>query len=152
MDSQTISYTDWLENLTPRTCLLMHWLGNLGVVDDPGQAVRAKARRFAEKRMLLGRLVDGNPGELGSRTQWLIENGEFDIYVAWLMYLRFVEYVPQRFVRPGGRDRVLNWVRGQLKRPELNAEETVGELRYQIERVCEQWNPCDDELRRLGIW
>lgn len=144
MDSLTTEYAAWLDTLRPRTCLLVHWLANMGAVRDPGQDTREKARRFAEKRLLLGRLVDNRGGEIKDRTGWLLDNGEFDLYVSYLMWLRFVEYVPSRFVLPGGREQVLSWVRTQLRRPELTDSETVGELQWQVSRLRKSWGPSDE--------
>jgi hypothetical protein len=116
----------------------------MGAVHDPGQDTREKARRFAEKRLLLGRLVDNRGGEIKDRTAWLLDNGEFDLYVSYLMWLRFVEYVPSRFVLPGGREQVLSWVRTQLRRPELTDSETIGELQWQVNRLRKSWGTTDD--------
>ena len=149
LDSQTVEYSLWLETLRPRTCLLVHWLANLGAVDDPGFTVRNTARRFADKRLLLGRLVDRGGGETSDKTNWLLEHGEFDIYVAWLMWLRFMEYVPTRFVKEDGRDRVLAWIRTQLRRPELTADETIVELRWQANRLRETWGTADQDLSHM---
>jgi hypothetical protein len=133
-------YSLWLSDLKPRTCLLVHWLSNLGAVPDPGEQVRRKARRFAVKRSLLGHFIEEYGGEARDKTDWLMENDEFDTYIAWLMWLRFQEYVPNRFVAPAGREKVLQWVRTQLRRPELTDKETLGELRWQIDRLRESWD------------
>jgi hypothetical protein len=139
LDPAAREYSSWLCALKPRTCLLMHWLADLGAVPDPGDPVRAKARRFANKRTLLGTLFEENGGESRDKAGWLIENGELDTYVAWLMWLRFQEYVPGRFVAPEGRQKVLSWVRDQLRRPELTDQETLGELCWQAERLRSYW-------------
>ncbi|HEX8465395.1 MAG TPA: hypothetical protein VF627_12335 [Abditibacterium sp.] len=140
LDPPSPDYAAWLSDLKPRTCLLMHWLAALGAVREPGAAVRLRAHQFAAKRRLLGRLVDATNHPASDKTQWLLQNGEFDLYVAWLMWLRFQEYVPARFVLPAGRERVLIWVRGQLRRPELSDAETLGELQWQVERIAKQWH------------
>ncbi len=132
--SQT-EYRDWLNDLCPRTCLLVQWLSSMGVMEDPGPKVRAKARRFSEKSTLLGRIVDNRGGETVQKTSTLLSKGDFEIYVAWLMYLRFCEYVPPRFVQPGGREKVLHWVKTQLRRPELTSDEALRELLWHSERL-----------------
>ncbi|RYG74153.1 hypothetical protein EON80_02620 [bacterium] len=139
-------YSSWLGDIKPRTCLLMHWLSDLGAVPDPGDPVRYKAKRFAEKRGLLGHMVEEYGGDAFEKTGWLVRNGELDTYVAWLMWLRFQEYVPGRFVTPVGREKVLEWVRTQLRRPELNDEETIGELRWQVDRLRKSWGESRDDL------
>lgn len=142
-------YQRWLGDVRPRTCLLMHWLFELGAVSDPGGTVHNQAKRFADKRALLGRLVDRRGGEVSRKTNWLIDNGEFDLYVAYLMWLRFNEYVPRRFVLPEGQARVLAWVRTQLRRPELTDSETVGELLWQAERLKSAWGGELDSARSI---
>lgn len=151
LDPHAGAYATWLGELRPRTCLLMHWLANLGAVQEPGEPVRTKARRFAEKRYLLGHMVETGDVDTTEKTSWLQANGELDIYVAWLMWLRFQEYVPGRFVLPQGREKVLSWVRTQLRRPELNEEETIGELRWQVERLRRNWGICSDDPKNLPL-
>lgn len=143
-------YSSWLGDIRPRTCLLVHWLSGLGAVPDPGDPVRSKARRFAEKRSLLGHIVQEYDREARVKTDWLIDNGELDIYVAWLMWLRFQEYVPGRFVAPTGREKVLQWVRKQIRRPELNDEETLVELKWQVDRLRKSWNKPSDGWKPLA--
>ena len=140
-------YAVWLHDLRPRTCLLVHWLANLGALYDPGSHTHDKARKFAQKRALLGKLVESSDEILSRKTSRLIENQDFDLYVAYLMWLRFNEYVPRRFVLPEGRSKVLSWVRGQLRRPELTDEETIAELEFQIARIEEdlgEWGEFDE--------
>lgn len=146
LDSSFIAadYAAWLSEIKPRTCLLVKWLAELGAVPDPNPHVRARATRFAEKRWLLGAMVDKRGGETVNKTLTLIEQGDFDIYVAWLMWLRFVEYVPARYVLPEGRERVLAWVRDQLHRQELTDKETVEELHWQANRIRESWGDNND--------
>jgi hypothetical protein len=143
-------YALWLSDLRPRTCLLVHWLFDLGAVPDPGEPVRHKARRFAAKRSLLGHIIEEYNGESRDKTDWLVQNGEFDIYVAWLMWLRFQEYIPNRFVTPLGRQNVLQWVRTQLRRVELTDEETLGELHWQIHRLRNSWESASDEPKSVA--
>ena len=94
-------------------------------------------------------MVDSGDTETREKTCSLQANGDLDIYVAWLMWLRFHEYVPGRFVLPQGRERVLSWVRTQLRRPELTDEETLGELRWQVERLRKEWGACSDDPKNL---
>jgi hypothetical protein len=128
-------YADWLQDLKPRTCLLVHWLASMGAIYEPDAPTHDKARKFAGKRVLLGKLVENTDESLSNKTSRLIENKDFDLYVAYLMWLRFNEYVPRRFVLPEGRTKVLGWVRQQLRRTELTDEETIVELQYQIDRI-----------------
>ncbi len=144
MNAYSADYGTWLNGLKPRTCLLMHWLADIGAVAEPGWDVRAKARRFAQKREFLGRLVEESD-ELNAKAEWLLENDEFEIYVTWLMWLRFMEYVPHRFILPQGHEKVLAWVRGRLGRPELTAQETRNELRWQANRLNEVLVSRDDD-------
>ena len=146
-DPTAQEYATWLSQLRPRTCLLMHWLANLEAVQEPGEQVRQKARRFAEKRRFLGQLVDEFNAEASDKTHWLMQSGDFDNYMAWLMWLRFREYVPARFVAPAGQEKVLRWIRGQLRRPELTDLETIGELQWQIERLHALWDGPRDALQ-----
>lgn len=149
LDPHAGAYATWVSDLTPRTCLLMHWLANLGAVREPGENVRSKARRFADKRYFLGHVVEASNADSREKTSSLVANGDFDIYVAWLMWLRFQEYVPGRFVLPDGREKVLSWIRTQLRRPELTAEETLGELRWQAERIRKNLGTLHDDPKHL---
>jgi len=137
-------YAVWLQDLKPRTCLLVHWLSNMGAIYEPDAPTHDKAKKFAGKRILLGKLVEGSDEVLSNKTTWLIENREFDLYVAYLMWLRFNEYVPRRFVLPEGRTKVLGWVRQQLHRSELTDDETVVELQYQIDHIKESLGETDE--------
>lgn len=145
-------YGAWLGDLRPRTCLLLFWLARLGAVPPTNDAVSRKAHRFAGKRSLLGRLVDGTQGPTRDKVAHLIASDELDTYVAWLMWLRFQEYVPHRFVLPQGRERVLDWVRGQLRRPELTPTETLGELHWQIERLRSDWSDAWGDADEPKVW
>jgi hypothetical protein len=81
-------YAVWLQDLKPRTCLLVHWLASMGAIYEPNAPTHYKARKFASKRVLLGKLVESSDELLSNKTNWLIENREFDLYVAYLMWLR----------------------------------------------------------------
>jgi hypothetical protein len=129
------AYREWLSDLRPRTCLLVQWLVSQGALADPGHEVREKARRFATKSTLLGRLVDGQGGPVARKVTTLLHAGDFEIYVAWLLWMRVEEYVPGRFLLPGGREKVLQWVREQLRRPELTPQETLRELWWHADRI-----------------
>ena len=83
-----------------------------------------------------------------SRINNLFDIGVLDyedrhIYVTWIVWLRFQEYVPQRFVLPNGREKVLQWACERLRRPELNATETLEELRWQAQRISGEWEEPD---------
>lgn len=135
----SVQYALWLQDLRPRTCLLVQWLAAMGAVPHPGEATARKAQRFASKRALLGEIVDRSTGPTPVRIARLIEDDDFDLYVTYLMWLRFREYVPARFVLPGGTEQVLKWVRAQLRRPELNDSETLDELLWHARRIGEFW-------------
>lgn len=131
-------YEQWISDLRPRTCLVLHWLADLGAVPEPGPLARWKAMRLTDKRSLLVMLL-GRSDDLNERANQLLDNGDLDVYVAYLLWMRFLEYVPGRFVVPGGRDKVLQWVRLQLRRPELTAKETITELHWQAEQIRREW-------------
>jgi hypothetical protein len=77
----------------------------------------------------------------------LLQDDDFDVFVTHLLWMRFVEYVPARFVSRENRACVLNWVRSQLKRSELNDDETVRELQWHAERIQARWSaPIEGEL------
>ncbi len=133
-----MEYEQWTKDLKPRTCLVLHWLADLGAIPEPGVQARWKAMRLTDKHSLLVMLL-GRSDDLNERANQLLDNGDLDIYVAWLLWMRFLEYVPGRFVLPGGREKVLAWVRIQLRRPELTAKETVVELQWQAEQIRREW-------------
>ena len=76
----------------------------------------------------------------------MLEENDFDLYVAYLLWMRFVEYVPQRFVSRESRAQLLKWVREQLGRPELCDTETVRELQWNAERIRARWSVGESEL------
>ena len=94
----------------------------------------------------LAAAVVSNTKPASSQRRWerLIANDDLDVYVAWMLWLRYVECIPQPFVLPGGREKVLAWVRGKLRRPELTAMETERELWWQAERML--------EAMQRGLW
>lgn len=137
-------YQLWLATLRPRTCLVINWLADLGAVAEPGRTVRAKARRFAAKNSFVGVMAERTNEAAMLRVNSLCDLGVLDdrslhTYAIWVMWLRFQEYVPRRFVLPGGRDKVLVWVRERLYRPELTSAETLGELRWQAAQISAEW-------------
>ena len=128
-------YRQWARTLAPRTCLLLRWLHEREAVANPGESVLQRGARLAQKSGLLGSVVERRGGEVLEHTQTLLASGDFDMYVTWLLWLRFQEYIPTRFVLPGGRQRVLLWVREQLGRHELSPRETLHELQWQAARI-----------------
>jgi hypothetical protein len=137
-------YGAWVNSLHPRTCLVVHWLADIGALAEPGPLVRDKALRLVGKTGLLEVVLVRSNEELAARTITLMDNGDLDVYVAWMLWLRYVECVPKRFVLPGGREKVLAWVRTKLRRPELTGEETERELWWQAERMLEACGADDD--------
>jgi hypothetical protein len=63
----------------------------------------------------------------------MIDNGDLPAFVAWFLWMHFVDTVPRRFVLPGGRDKVIVWVKKQLNRPELTPQETLRELYWRAD-------------------
>lgn len=137
-------YQLWLATLRPRTCLVVHWLADLGAVAEPGRQVRDKALLFGKKSALISSL-----SERANETTILKVNGLCDLgvldesslrtYATWVMWLRFQEYIPRRFVLPGGREKVIAWVRKRLYRPELTNSETLCELHWQAAQISAEW-------------
>lgn len=128
-----LAFWAWTNELTPRSCLLVNWLADLGAVPDPGEAVRDKAQRFSQRLSLVEVMATHRDNSLQLKAQQLINNGDLAAYVAWFWWMRFVETVPHRFVLPGGRERVLDWVKSQLRRPELTPQETLRELHWRAD-------------------
>lgn len=139
-------YLSWLHGLRPRTCLIVHWLADMGALPEPGPGVRRKALRFAGKRELMVSMMGRRDDVIADNTLELLGRGDFEIYSAWLMWLRFQEYIPGRFVLPGGREKILAWIRSLLRRPELNTQETLVELQWQVERMLSELNYSGHEL------
>ncbi len=144
MSGEATTYGAWLDDLRPRTCLLVYWLSSLGALPAPPRQIQERAQKFAWKKTLLSRLIE-NPDAL-LKTDEMLESDDFDVFVAHLLYMRFVEYVPARFVSNQSRAQVLSWVRDQLGRSELSDEETVRELNWQVERIQARWTPIEGEL------
>ncbi|RYX83762.1 hypothetical protein EON83_13390 [bacterium] len=144
LSGEATTYGAWLDDLRPRTCLLVYWLSSLGALPAPPRQVQERAQKFAWKRSLLSRLIE-NPEAL-AKTDDMLASDDFDIFVAHLLWMRFVEYVPNRFVSQQSRAQVLSWVRSQLRRSELSDEETVRELQWQAERIHSRWISEDGEL------
>jgi hypothetical protein len=144
LSEEATTYGAWLDDLRPRTCLLVYWLSSLGALPVPPRQVQERARKFAWKKTLLSRLIE-NPESL-SKTEELLESDDFDAFVAHLMWMRFVEYVPARFVSSQCRAQVLGWVRSQLQRDELSDEETVCELNWRVEHIYSRWTAIEGEL------
>jgi hypothetical protein len=132
-----VEYRAWTASLHPRTCLTVHWLADLGALPEPGPVVRDKALRLLGKAGLLEVVMVRSNEELAIQSIALMDNGDLDLYVAWTLWLRYVECVPKSYVLPGGQDKVLAWVRAKLRRPELTAGETQRELWWQAERMLE---------------
>ncbi|BCM92112.1 hypothetical protein IAD21_03991 [Abditibacteriota bacterium] len=141
---EATTYGAWLDDLRPRTCLLVYWLSSLGALPEPPRQIQQRARKFAWKKTLLSRLIENS--ESLSKTDEMLESDDFDTFVAHLLWMRFVEYVPARFVSEQSRAQVLGWVRAQLRRDELSDEETVRELQWQAERIHARWTPIEGEL------
>lgn len=123
---------------------MVQWLADLGVVAEPGRTVRAKAMRFAGKSVLLGAVAERTNETAILKVNGLCDLGVLDerslrTYATWMLWLRFQEYVPHRFILPGGREKVIAWVRERLYRPELTAAETLHELRWQAEQISAEW-------------
>jgi len=130
-----LEFWAWTCDLPPRTCLVVNWLADLGAVPDPGTQVRERARRFSRKLTLIEAMACQCDESLTGKAQQLLDNGDLDAYVAWFLWLRFVETVPRRFLLPGGRDRVLGWVKDQLRRPELTPQETLREMWWRADLI-----------------
>ncbi|RYE43909.1 MAG: hypothetical protein EOP21_07425 [Hyphomicrobiales bacterium] len=144
LSGEATTYGAWLDDLRPRTCLLVYWLSSLGALPAPPRQVQERAQKFAWKKTLLSRLIE-NPQSL-SMTEDLLESDDFDVFVAHLMWMRFVEYVPARFVSNQSRTQVLSWVRSQLQRAELSDEETVRELNWRVEHIYSRWTSSEGGL------
>lgn len=144
LSGEAITYGAWLDDLRPRTCLLVYWLSSLGALPEPSRQVQQRAMRFAWKKTLLSRLIE-TPEALRQTEKMLAEN-DFDLYVAYILWMRFVEYVPRRFVSEESRTQLLKWVRTQLGRPELSDEETVRELYWNVERIRAGWSSVEGEM------
>jgi hypothetical protein len=130
-----LEFWAWTQDLSPRTCLVVNWLAELGAVPDPGERVRERAMRFSNKVQLLETMACHRDEALSGRARQLIEQGDLDAYVAWFLWMNFVESVPRRFLLPTGRDRVLIWVKAQLRRPELTPAETLRELWWRADLI-----------------
>ena len=144
LSGEATTYGAWLDDLRPRTCLLVYWLAGLGALPAPPRQIQERAQKFAWKKTLLSRLIENS--ESLSKTEDMLESDDFDAFVAYLLWMRFVEYVPARFVSYDSRAQVLNWVRSQLRREELSDEDTVRELHWQIERIRARWASREGEL------
>jgi hypothetical protein len=143
-----LEFWAWTQDLSPRTCLVVNWLAELGAVPDPGERVRERAKRFSNKVHLLETMACQRDEALSGRARQLIEQGDLDAFVAWFLWMNFVESVPRRFLLPTGRERVLSWVKTQLGRPELTPAETVRELWWRADLIrCEAGE--DDVLKLL---
>jgi hypothetical protein len=127
------AYREWSSALTPRSCIVVNWLADLGAVPEPGEEVRARALRFAQRFNLIESWACYRDTSLNGKAQLMIENGDLPAFVAWFLWMHFVDTVPRRFVLPGGRDRVIGWVKGQLNRPELTPQETLRELYWRAD-------------------
>jgi len=79
------------------------------------------------------------------KTAHIVEYGDLDIYVAWTLWLRYIECVPKSFLLPDGEEKVLAYIRAKLRRPELTAKETELELWWQVERMLEECGDVEDE-------
>lgn len=130
-----LAYWAWTQDLTPRTCLVVNWLADLGALPDPGETVRRRAQRFSQSLSLIERIACQRDESLNGKAQRLIEKGDLSAFVAWFLWLHFVETVPRRFVLPGGREKVLCWVKRQLHRPELTSSEALRELLWRAEMI-----------------
>ena len=130
-----LEFWAWTQDLSPRNCLVVNWLAELGAIPDPGQSVRQRARRLSGKLNLIESMACYCDDSLNGKARELINKGDLEAYVAWFLWLRFVETVPRRFLLPDGREKVLNWVKGQLRRPELTLEETLQELWWRADLI-----------------
>ena len=131
-------YVAWLRTLHPRTCLTVHWLADIGALPEPGLRVRDKALRFSNKSRLLEVVMVRSNEELESQTVSLMYNGDMDIYIAWHLYLRYVECVPRQHLLPDGHKKVMSWIRSKLRRFELTDAETEVELWHQARRMMKE--------------
>ena len=123
----------WTSDLSPRSCVVVNWLADLGALPEPSEQVRHRARRFTERLDLIESWANYRDETLNGKAQRMIDNGDLQVFVAWFLWMHFVDTVPRRFVLPGGRDKVIGWVKNQLNRPELTPRETIGELYFRAE-------------------
>ncbi len=127
------AYQEWTTVLTPRSCMVVNWLADLGALPEPGEQVRERAWRFAQRFDLIESWACYRDETLNRKAQQMIENGDLKAFVAWFLWMQFVDTVPHRFVLPGGREKILGWVKTQLNRPELTSRETLHELYWRAD-------------------
>ena len=126
-------FRHWSNGLAPRSCIVVNWLADLGAVPEPTETVRERALRFAERFNLIESWACYRDESLNDKATQMINNGDLQAFVAWFLWMNFVETVPRRFVLPGGREKILGWVKTQLHRPELTPRETLRELYWRAD-------------------
>lgn len=126
-------FHDWTQALAPRSCIVVNWLADLGAVPEPCATVRARAQRLTERFNLIESWACYRDESLNGKAERMIENGDLQAFVAWFLWMNFVDTVPRRFLLPQGREKVLGWVKLQLNRPELTPQETLNELLWRAD-------------------
>lgn len=126
-------FRTWSNNLAPRSCIVVNWLADLGAVPEPDEGVRQRALRFSQRLNLIESWACYRDESLNGKAEQMIENGDLQAFVAWFLWMHYVDTVPRRFLLPGGREKILSWVKTQLNRPELTPQETLTELYWRAD-------------------
>lgn len=126
-------FRNWTSALAPRSCIVVNWLADLGALPEPGETVRERALRFANRFHLIEAWACQRDESLNGKAEKMIDNGDLQAFVAWFLWMHFVDTVPRRFMLPGGREKILDWVKKQLNRPELTPQETLNELYWRAD-------------------